>query len=228
MTVADYLTSTALWVHLATLSYILGFFTTRQVMLRLLILSGTICYIVYYYAHLGQPQWDAIIGSGLILAANLVGLARLLWYRLPLGMTDDDQEAFMAMGGGLLPGEFRRLMRFADRRSSTGPVSLTREGIAPGILYFVVRGEPILNKDGERFRLASHCFVGEVAFKLRSGASATVDLPEGGTWLAWEVGALHRLLDDEPRLAKAFDAVITQDMATKIAAGAPARARAIA
>lgn len=211
---------TTMFVYLATASQAIGLLVTRQVILRLLVLLGSALYIVYYYTHLGQPQWEAIVGSSLIGLANLIGLLLLLHSRMPIGMKPQDRVVFESLGG-LEPGQFRRLMRVGEVMHTTEHVRLTEEGVVPGNLYFVLAGDPIVTKDGQAFRIPSNCFVGEVAFKLGCGASATVTLQEGGTFVIWPREELDALLNRAPALQQAFDALIARDMATKVARSTP-------
>lgn len=218
----DYEFGTATFVHLATGAQVLGLLVTRQLVLRLLVLTGSALFVVYYYTHLGQPQWDAIVGSSLIGLANLIGLLILLYSRLPIGMRGDNRLLFDAIGG-LEPGQFRRLMRIGQVVRTTDRVTLTREGDVPDQLFFVLQGRPLIEKDSHAFRIGDRCFVGEVAFKLGCPASATASLPKGGTFVTWRRCDLEALLARGPMLKQAFDALISRDMASKVALSAPIR-----
>lgn len=218
----DYEFSTTTFVHLATAAQVIGLLVTRQLILRLMVLTGSALFVVYYYTHLGQPQWDAIVGSSLIGLANLVGLMVLLYSRIPIGMRGENRLLFEAIGG-LEPGQFRKLMRVGRMVQSPEPVVLTKEGEVPDQLFFVLKGRPLIEKDDYAFRIADRCFVGEVAFKLGCLASATATLPEGGMYVTWERTRLEALLARKPTLQQAFDALIARDMANKVALSAPIR-----
>lgn len=220
----EYELSTATFVHLATAAQVLGLLVTRQLILRLLVLIGSALFVVYYYLHLGQPQWDAIVGSSLIGLANLVGLLVLLYSRIPIGMRSENRLLFEAIGG-LEPGQFRKLMRVGRMVQNSEPVVLTREGEVPERLFFVLQGRPRIQKGDYAFRISDRCFVGEVAFKLGCPASATASLPEGGTYVTWERARLEALLAGKPTLRQAFDALISRDMANKVALSAPIRCK---
>lgn len=215
----DYGSNTAVFVYLATGAQVLGLLVTRQLILRLLVLIGSGLFIFYYYTHLGQPQWEAMIGSSLIALANLVGLLVLLYSRLPIGLRGDERILFEAIGG-LEPGQFRRLMRIGRTIQTSEPVELTLEGERLEELYFVLQGRPRIDKGAHAFRVSEKCFVGEVAFKLGCPASATATLPEGGTYVYWQKPILDATLAGSPRLKQAFDALISRDMALKVARSA--------
>ncbi|MEM7671348.1 MAG: hypothetical protein AAF317_19860, partial [Pseudomonadota bacterium] len=207
---------TEIFVYLATGAQVLGLLVTRQLILRLLVLIGSGLFIVYYFTHLGQPQWEAIIGSSLIASANLIGLLVLLYSRLPIGLRGEERMLFDAIGG-LEPGQFRRIMRVGRMIQTPGQVELTCEGEKLDELYFVLEGRPKIDKGSHAFRIADKCFVGEVAYKLGCPASATATLPEGGTYVRWQKSSLEAVLAGNPMLKQAFDALISRDMARKIA-----------
>lgn len=218
----DYEIGTATLVHLATFAYVLGFLFRNQIILRLLILSGSTFYISYYYFHNGVPQWDAIIGSVLIASATLYGLLNLVYSLIPIGISEDRKQIFEALQP-LEPGEFRRLIAIATLRIRDEPVVLAREGDVPDKLFFVLSGRPVVEKDDSAFRIWNNTFVGEIAMLLDTPASATVRLPEGGTFVEWDVRELRRLLARASKLRQAFEALIGRDMAEKVARSAPVR-----
>ena len=222
----NYQIGTEAFVYLATAAQVLGLLVTRQIILRVLVLVGSSLFVAYYYFHLGQPQWDALVGSSLIGLANLIGLLLLLHSRLPIGMKAQDRVLFDAFGG-LEPGQFRRLMKIGHVVRTDQPVLLTEEGQPVEKLVFVTRGTPMIEKDGQAFRIRNNSFVGEVAFKLDTPASATVTLPEGGTYVEWPRPRLDAMLSGAPILAQAFDAMIARDMAAKVALSAPVPTRAL-
>ncbi len=217
----EYQISTATLVHLATLTYVFGFILTNQMALRGLILLGSAFYIVYYYSHLGTPQWDAIVGSLLIVAATLIGMAQLVCGRLTIGMSDEHRQLF-GLFGTLAPGELRTLLRAGDVITAKESVRLTTEGATPDRLYFVVAGTPLIDKAGTTFAIERSCFIGEVGFLLQTPASATVTLPKGGRYIEWRRDTLLRVLDRSASLRQAFDALLGRDMAIKVAASAQA------
>ena len=161
----EYFADSAALVHAATATYVLGFLFRNQFILRGLILIGTAFYILYYYFHTDEPLWDAIVGSVLIGTATIIGIGRILYSRIPTGMNQRDRELFEGLGG-LEPGEFRDLMRIANRVECPRTTELTREGAIPRSLYYVISGCAVVEKGTASFRIGPHAFVGEVAFFL--------------------------------------------------------------
>ena len=209
-----------LFVHLATLGYVLGFLFKNQLILRVLVLLATIFYIIYYYAYPAEPLWGAILGSVLIMAANITGTVRLLFDQLPFRIHPSHLKIFNSLKG-LEPGEFRRLMKFAELETTKVNIILTQKGVKADFLYFVIKGIPRATKGDDFFSLPSSRFIGEVGFVLDCPASATVVLPKGATYVRWERGRLINTLEKYPRMKQAFEAQIGRDMACKLAISEP-------
>ncbi|MEL6792070.1 MAG: hypothetical protein AAFP78_01350 [Pseudomonadota bacterium] len=203
-------------VHLATLGYVLGFVLKNQIGLRILVLIATFAYIGYYYFHPAEPLWGAIYGSLLILAANIIGLIRILHGRVKFAMPDEQLMIFDAMSG-LKPGEFRKLMRIGEVKRAEGDVTLTEEGRHPEYLFFVTEGSPRATKGGREFGIPIRHFIGEISFVLGSTATATVTLADGGHYVQWERGKLRRALANSEDFKIAFEALLSRDMAAKVA-----------
>ena len=209
-----------LFVHLATLGYVLGFLFKNQLILRLVTLVATFSYIIYYLYYPEEPLWGAILGSSLIIIANLIGTIRLLFDRLPLSISPEYMQVFNRLEG-LQPGEFRRLMKIGELANADQDLILTEDQKRPEYLYFVIEGNPQLIKGSDEFEICSNRFVGEVSFILDSVASATVKLPKGGSYVRWERAALAQVLEKSASMKQTFEALIGRDLATKVAISQP-------
>ncbi|MEM9061424.1 MAG: cyclic nucleotide-binding domain-containing protein [Pseudomonadota bacterium] len=211
----QYLFETSLLVHAATLTYVLGFAFRNQIVLRLLVLIGTVMYILYYYFHTATPLWDAIFGSVLIGIATTHGLVLLIYSRFPIGFSKTDREIF-AKFDTLEPGQFRQLMKAGEMIFCSEPLEMTREGVRAEHLFFVLTGQIDIEKSGNHFKVSDHTFIGEIGFLLDRPASATASLPSGGSYIAWDREELQDLLERQPRLRQAFNALVTRDIAAKV------------
>ena len=211
----QYIFETSLLVHAATLTYVLGFLFRNQIALRLLVLGGTVLYILYYYFHTASPLWDAIFGSVLIGVATTYGLIMLLHSKLPIGFSRTDREIF-AKFDSLEPGQFRQLMRAGEMTFTSEFTVLTRQDQIAEKMYFVLNGAIEVRKGQTVFSVPDHSFVGEIGFVLDRPASAHAVLPNGGSFIAWDRQALAALLERKPMLRQAFNALVTQDIASKL------------
>ncbi|MEM8751554.1 MAG: cyclic nucleotide-binding domain-containing protein [Pseudomonadota bacterium] len=207
-----------LLVYAAMLLYVAGFVLKDQILLRAFILTGTGFYIAYYYVAPESPLWAAIYASLAIGAANVIGFVRLVYGRMRMGIPESHRAIFAAMGG-LRPGEFRRLMRLGEYCETEASETLTREGRTPDWLYFIVKGEVVATKGPARFVIPPDHFVGEISFYLGRPATACVAMPKGGAYVRWDRARLRRAMARSFELERAVEALLTRDMAGKVAAG---------
>jgi hypothetical protein len=188
-----------------------------QVRLRLLVMTGNALYILYYYVYPAVPLWDAMFWSGTFLAANLGMVVVLLRDRRLHGLSDDTLRVFGAFGG-MVPGDFRRLMGIAHLRSAHGPVTLTRLGVPPARLYYVIEGVLRIERRDRTIETATAgMFIAEIGFLLGTPASATVTLAPGGRYAAWDAEALRQLMVRRPAVRHALEQAFNRDLATKLA-----------
>ncbi len=217
----DFLTPDVL-VIIAGGLHALGYLIINQMVLRLMIFAGSMAYLAYYATVAAEPLWGAIYTTLIITAANVTGMIGLMLrnatFAVPRGFEDlypDFQP--------LLPGDFRKLMRLARRRVLEEETVLSREGSALNSIYFVVHGIPIVTKMGTSFPMAERIFVGEVAYLTGKGSAATTTLPAGSEVLEWDIATLNAAATRKPHIRLAMDAVISRDLARKVAlAVAPA------
>ncbi len=202
-------------VLLAGLTYVLGYLTINQVILRLLILLGTGFYIWYYAVAAEEPLWTAIWTSVAIGSATLLGLVALLGRNSRLMIPKDHKDIYPKFHG-MVPGDFRSLVGLAKRYIVENDVEITSEGVALEKLYFVIDGVMDAEKQGVSFPLPSEIFVGEVAFLTKRTSSATTILKAGSEVLEWDVGQLRRKSRRSSRFKLALEAAISMDLALKV------------
>jgi hypothetical protein len=205
----------AILVHIAGLLQVAGYMSKRQIVLRQLLLAGTVFYIAYYLVQAPAPQWHPIFWSSLFLVANLYVILGLYADRRHKAMSEDEDRLAHALSE-LTPGQFRRLMRAATWNTAAAPTIVTREGETPGSLYFVVEGAIEIRKAGRSFPVMPGTFIGEVAWLLKCPATATVELAAGTRYVAWSASDLDVVFDRNEPLKTAFEKLLNRDLARKI------------
>lgn len=202
-------------VLLAGGSYIIGFLIINQVILRLFIFVGSLSYIGYYATVADEPLWGAIITTIVISAANVIGFMGL-WAKNAAWRVPPDHRDIYARFLPILPGDFRALVKMADRFTLDQDTDLTTEGASVDRLYYVVSGIPHVTKGQAIFQMRPGIFVGEVAYLKGAPSAATTRLKAGDEVLAWDFETLERMAKRKPALKLALDAVISKDLANKV------------
>ena len=88
----------------------------------------------------------------------------------------------------------------------------------PDRLFYVLSGEVIIDKDGDRFSAGPKVFVGEISMILGTAASASVSLGKGVEIMEWDRNALFKAMAAKDSFRVAVEAIIGKDMAQKVAA----------
>lgn len=205
----------------AAATFVLGYLIINQIALRVMLLIGTGLYIGYYAVVSDTPLWAAIWASAATGTANVIGLTSLLLRKSKWIIPKRDKDLYSSFSA-LPPGDFRQLMLMASRgRRAQGDI-LTTTGAKVTSLFYVVSGRVEIRKRGSVFHMHSGNFVGEVAFLTEEDASATTLMAEDGELLSWDVAQLRQRAARDVRFRLALDAVISLDLAHKVAsAGSP-------
>ncbi|NDW53452.1 cyclic nucleotide-binding domain-containing protein [Aliiroseovarius sp. PrR006] len=213
--------SSDILVFAAAATFVLGYLIINQAALRIMLLIGTGLYIWYYAVVNDTPLWPAIWASGATGLANLIGLSNLFIRRSKWIIPRRDVDIYPSFSA-LPPGDFRKLMLLARREKHAKDSVLTTVGAAVPDLYYVISGLVDVQKKDGSFTMHRGNFVGEVAFLTNEKASATVVMAEEGELLSWDANQLRARAERDARFRLALDAMISLDLARKVAqAGAP-------
>ena len=203
-------------IYLAGGSFVLGYLIINQVILRTMVLIGTLIYILYYATVADQPLWGAIYTSVAMGLANLIGLGLLFVRRSKLAIPEAHRDIYPRFVQ-LSPGDFRSLMRHAHRFRTLDEEVLTIQGQPVSHLSYIISGNAQVTKRDTFFELPPGVFVGEVAYLQGTPSAATTVLPEGSELLQWKVQDLARIGARNQRFKLAIEAAISRDMAAKVA-----------
>jgi hypothetical protein len=212
----DSLFSAETLVLLAGLTYVLGYLTINQVILRLLILLGTGFYIWYYAIAADEPLWTAIWTSLAIGASTLFGLIALLGRNTRFMIPAEHKDIYPKFYQ-MVPGDFRSLMKLSKRYRVDKEEKITTEGQNVDRLFFVISGGMKAEKQNITFDLPAGIFVGEIAFMTGHTSSATTVLNSGSEVLEWDIETLRKKSWRSSRFRLALEAVISRDLAAKVA-----------
>ena len=209
-------------VHIAGTVQVLGFLMRDQILLRLMILSGDVLFLLYYWLYPPVPLWGAMLWSGAMISANAVMVGVIVHDRRGHGISDEALHVYGAFGG-MVPGDFRRLMRQARIHRHAAAVTLTQLDEVPDRLFFVIEGDVTIERRDRTIAFpASGLFIAEIGFLLGTPASATVRLAPGARYVEWQRQALLALFERNPTIRHAVERALSRDLAAKLARDAAA------
>ena len=208
--------SAAILVHVGAFFYVIGFLVRDELALRLLVLVGTIFYLLYYFLFPSVPLWDAIITTCILGSANLFIISRVIIERTTLGMTDDMKSLYEHFTT-LTPGQFRSIYKLGTHHVADKPTLLCNENGTADKLYFLQSGGATVSKNGANFEIPSGIFLGEIAFILDGKYSADVNANPQSQFYTWDFSALRKIMSKKPDLNNAMIALFNKDLASKLA-----------
>lgn len=207
---ADYL------VHLAAIFTLVCYLFRDQIKLRSFAALGDLLLSGYYYFAFAEPLWNPLVWSLANVAINVAMIAILLReHRMSL-LTDNEMTLFRCLET-LTPGQFRKLLRLATWHEADEPARLTEEGTMLDKLFYVLDGKVMISKQGRLMERDPKLFIGEIAFLRDKAATATVTTAEKSLYVSWEQAELRALLKKNDDLRNAMQALLSADMADKVA-----------
>ena len=212
--------SVGLLVWLAFGAYALGFLFRDELILRSLVIVGSMFYMAYYWTAADVPLWDAIFSTTILLLINVVMCAWIIVERTTFTMSTETA-AIYSQFTTLSPGQFRTLMRRATMHEPKTIEMLTREGAPVNHLYFVVNGPVEIGKGREWTTVEFPLFIGELSFLRGGSANATIRVSETSKYLSWRHDDLRVMMARKPAFHNAMLALFNFDMAEKVARSMP-------
>lgn len=194
----------------------IGYLIINQMRLRTMMFIGSAFYIAYYFTAAAEPLYGAIYTTSAMMLANLAGMANLTVRRFRFSLPRQNADLYDRFDI-LNPGNFRLVMKSADRLVLPSPHQISTEGAEQPYLYYVISGEIDVSKRGATFSLPSGIFVGEVAYLLRRPSSASITVSMGSQVIRWNIAELRERSKRNPRFKLAIDAVLSRDLAAKVA-----------
>lgn len=208
--------NTALLIHIGALFYIIAFLIRDEMRLRLMVLAGSVFYLLYYYLYPEYPLWDAILTTVILTIANLYILFRILMERSMFALSEREKELFSAFEG-FSPGQFRQMLKIGNWKTVENPIALTVEDQPLEKIYYIVDGKVHAKKGEHGFEVGANNFIGEIAFVLRGSPTATVTTDTDTILIEWDSREVRRLMERSPAFENAMMALLSRDLADKLA-----------
>ena len=202
-------------VHVGAFLFLLAYLVRDQILLRGLIILGTIFYIIYYF-FMETPLWSALLWNSSFVVINLIMIVVIYSDRASFVMTEREKKLYQVFTT-LSPGEFKKLLKIADWFDGSSEEQITTEGEIPKCLYFIIDGEALITRDDKKFLVGPNVFIGELAYLIKKPATATVKLTEKVVGISWKTSSLTKLLASNPQMKITFDGLLNQDLAAKLA-----------
>lgn len=203
-------------VHVAAIFTLVCFLFRDQIKLRAFAALGDALLSLYYYLAFPEPLWNPLYWSAANVLINTSMIAILLHeHRMSL-LSDNEMRLFRGLAT-LSPGQFRKLIKRAMWHEVDEATQLTTEGQMPDKLYYVLDGKVSIGKQERILEAGPMLFIGEIAFLRDKAATATVRTAEKSLYVSWNQAELRNLFRKDDGLKNAMGALLSADMADKVA-----------
>jgi CRP-like cAMP-binding protein len=164
--------------------------------------------------------WEAIVASVLIRMSSLPVIYRIFRERSTFGMSEEMLTLYRSFPN-FNPGQFRKMMKCATINLAKTETVLIDQNVMPTHLFLTVTDGFMLQRDTLNAELGPGNFLGEISFLLGGPATATVTAKPGSSYVAWDLGKLHYMMEKSPTMSNAISVLLNRDVARKLAVSFP-------
>jgi hypothetical protein len=213
-------TSTLIYYMLygfAFLASMLAFAMTSMQKLRLLIVLSSMAYAVYYYFFPAEPLWLDVGSELALVVINGFMLIYLVWSNSRIKFDQQEQLLYENEFSGLTRIEYHQLLKISEWELERPGYVYTTINKALDNIYYIVSGRAEARlADGNAATIREGSVIGEVSYRLKCPASATVTAIESCMCLRWNQEELQALCKKNENIKRTLDALFSSDMARKL------------
>lgn len=209
--------------NLAFLLTTFAFMVRDLIRLRLISIVSSSIWILYLFSK-SEVLWISVFWNCVFITVNVTHIALFIAETRRVGLSEKDRELRRRMFPSLAVSDFKRLMANARWVSYAAGELITEAGKNTENVTLIVHGSVRVDVGhGLSSGYGAGHFIGEVSFFQSSViASATVTALEPLHCLVWRQDRLRKLLDGNPSMRSEFNAIMTGELAHKLAARAAA------
>lgn len=195
----------------------LAFLMTSMQKLRLLIALSSTSYAFYYYFFPAEPLWLDVGSEVALVVINVFMLLYLAWSNSRVKFDQREQFLYKTEFSDLTRVEFSRLLKISEWHLEGRGFVYTVSGQPLTDIYYLISGRAEAElPDGNTVNVPQGNVIGEVSYRLRCPASATVTSTESCMCLRWNQDELRDLCDRAINIKRAVDTVLSSHMARKL------------
>jgi len=196
---------------------LLAFLMTSMQKLRFLIALSSTSYAFYYYFYPAEPLWLDVGSEVALVAVNVFMLAYLAWSNSRIKFDQREQFLYAHEFSELTRVEFSQLLKVSEWHLEGPGFVYTLEGQPVTDIYYLISGHAHATlPDGSTVNLPQGNVIGEVSYRLKTLASATVTSTEPCMCLRWNQDQLRALCEKTNNIKRAVDNVLSSHMARKL------------
>jgi hypothetical protein len=212
-----------LFGHLASVLTMAAYILKDILWLRLLAILSCFAGIAFnFFIIPSTPIWTAIYWNILFAIINIVQVAIIIKQRSGVHFTDEEKELHDTLFKNFAPFEFMKLMRVGKwLEAKDGEVLTTEQKPLDSVMLIYNGLVGVESKGKEVARLKDGNFIGELSFITGGAATATVRALRPTRYVSWPKEAVRQLLNRNPSMKFAMQALLSTDLSKKLTHRAP-------
>lgn len=195
----------------------IAFAMTSLQKLRLLIVLSSIAYCVYYMWYPAEPLWLDVFSEISLVMINGFMLVFFAWSNSRIKFDQREMFLYEHEFSDLSKVEFNQLLKISKWQLEGAGHVFTVTGNKLEDIFYLVSGRAIAElADGTTAPIQEGSVIGEVSYRLRCPASATVTAQDACMCLRWNQNELRKLCGKNENIKRTLDTVLSSHMARKL------------
>jgi hypothetical protein len=208
--------------HLASVLTMAAYLLKDILWLRLLTILSCFAGIAFNFIVPATPLWTVIYWNVLFAVINVVQVAIIIKQRSGVHFTEEEKELHDTLFKNFVPFEFMKLMRVGKWLDAKQGEILATEKKPIDSIMLIYNGQVAVESNGKEVaKLKDGNFIGEVSFITGGAATATVKALQPTRYVAWPKEAISQLLNRNPSMRFAMQAMLSTDLSKKLMHRAP-------
>jgi hypothetical protein len=208
--------------HLASILTMAAYLLKDILWLRSLTILSCFAGIAFNLFVPATPLWTVIYWNILFAIINIVQVAIIIKQRSGVRFTEEEKELHDTLFKNFAPFEFMKLMRVGKwLEAKQGQILATEEKPIDSIMLIYNGLVGVETNGKEVATLKDGNFIGEMSFITGGAASATVKALLPTRYIAWPKDAISQLLNRNPSMRFAMQAMLSTDLSKKLRHRAP-------
>lgn len=208
--------------HLASVLTMVAYLLKDILWLRMLTILSCFAGIAFNYFVPATPLWTIIYWNVLFAVINIVQVAIIIKERSNVHFSEEEKELHETLFKNFAPFEFMKLMRIGKWREAKPGDVLAVEQKPLDAVMLIYNGLVAVEQNGKELaKLKDGNFIGEVSFITEGAATATVRALMTTRYIAWPKASIKALLNRNPSMRFAMQAMLSTDLSKKLMRRAP-------
>jgi hypothetical protein len=208
--------------HVASILTMAAYLLKDILWLRLLTILSCFAGIAFNFIVPATPLWTVIYWNVLFALINIVQVAIIIKQRSDVHFTEEEKELHATLFKNFAPFEFMKLMRIGKWLEAKQGEILATEQKPINSVMLIYNGLVGVESNGKELaKLKDGNFIGEVSFITGGAATATVRALQPTRYVSWPKEAIKQLLNRNPSMRFAMQAMLSTDLSKKLMHRAP-------